>query len=506
MERLPFSPQSAAGPPADIPPGRRERAKYAHAGEAQELSVSDLSNLIKRTLDDMNSPLTVVGEISNLNARNHWYFSLKDEAAVVNCVAWASQARSFKLPRPPRVGDKVIVRGSVSHYAPQGRTQFYVTAMKPAGEGDLHQQFLELKNELQAAGYFDDARKRPLPPHPRRIAIVTSSGSAAEHDVIKNAHDRLPAARLLLVNTPVQGDHAAAVIARAIRYLDANAESLGIDAIVVTRGGGSIEDLWAFNERVVADAVFERAPDSVPIIAAIGHESDSTIVEFVADVRASTPTKAISELLPHQDELRQQVDHLEGRLRLLTKRAVEHKRQRLTLIERSDVLRDPHAWIGRLRDGVDERARRLAAATDRSTATARIRLEQLAGRWAALARGGLDGRQQRLAVLADRLQRATRQRVDRHRERVASIEQRLDAVDPLKVLDRGFSYTTLPDGRVLRSTAEAAPGTRLRTHVADGDVHSVVEGPAARPARKPRSKSTPATPPPAGDEPQLFGD
>ena len=386
------------------------------------MTVSEVADLIRSTLENhMPSPLRVIGQVSNLNTRKHWYFSLKDEQAVVSCVAWVSAARTFGFV--PDEGAEVVATGHVTHYGPQGRTQFYVTRLEPVGAGALELKFRAMCDELRRLGYFDEKQKKPLPVFPRRIAVITSAGGAAVGDVISTAAERCRAVGLLIVDVRVQGDGAAEQVAAAIRRIDADAERLGVDAILVTRGGGAVEDLWAFNERVVADAVHECR---LPLLAAIGHESDTTVIELVADVRAATPTQAVMRLIPSADELIGQLDHLDRRLRLLVRRHVERQRARLD----AAVLRDPRALVQRARE--------------------------------------------RLAAVGGRLGRATQVHVRRRRDRVEALGRQLAAVDPYRVLNRGYSYTTTESGALVASVKDVRDGDRMVTRVGDGTIDSVV--------------------------------
>jgi exodeoxyribonuclease VII large subunit len=483
MDRLPFDPARARGPepPPGDRPARRER-RYRTLSEAEHLTVTEVAGLIKTTLETrIASPLRVIGQVSNLSAKHHWYFSLKDEAAVLSCVAWASSARRFGFT--PADGDEVIATGHVSHYPAQGRTQLYVTALAPVGAGELQRRFEAMCAELRELGYFDDERKRTMPAFPRKIAVITSASGAAVQDVITTAHQRCPAVGLVVVDVRVQGDGAAEEVARAIRWVDARHEDLGVDAIVVTRGGGSLEDLWAFNERVVADATLHC---TLPIAAAIGHESDTTVIELVADLRASTPTQAAMRLVPSAAELTRQVDHLADRLRLLTGQRLRHERQRVERL--SDLTRVTRARIDRERARLERAAARLHA----------LRPQAIVAH-----------RHARLAVLADRLHRAVAARADQRgridglhrrlhaslvralgaeRGRLAAMQREFDAVDPERVLQRGFTYTVRADGALLRSVAEATEGDVLRTHVPDGAVESVVSGAAEAPAKRTRRR------------------
>lgn len=502
MSRLPFKPEQMQGPPPDpAAPAKREQKRFASAAEAQQLTVSQVSELIRTTLEGIPSPLRVVGEVSNLSAASHWYFSLKDENAVINCVAWSSAAKKFGFT--PGNGDEVVATGHLSHYGPQGRTQLYVSDLKPVGAGALDLKFKALCEELRKLGYFDEARKKPLPVLPRRIAVITAAQSAAWSDVAKTASQRCCGVDLLLIDVRVQGDGAAEQVASAIRGVDRHKDKLGVDAILVTRGGGSKEDLWAFNERIVADAVFAC---SLPVVAAIGHESDTTIIELVADVRASTPTQAIMRLIPSARDLAQQLTHHAKRLHLLVTRRIEAAREHAT-----------------------QCTRHLKQAMASAMHVRHVAIERLAGRLEKVRPVALVAqRRERLAVLAHRLSRAIGQRIaqrdviDRlgtelHRAietRLASARQQLDghqrmlaAIDPAQVLQRGFSITQKRDGTVVRSLADVKSGERLETRVLDGVIASEVvdhrAAPVAKPRLSPRSKK-PAKGGPAPDQLDLF--
>ncbi len=466
MSRLPFDPDQMQEREPRPPerPARRERRGVAHPAEAGHLTVSELAGLIKVTLEErIASPLRVIGEVSNLSRPNHWYFSLKDDSSVVSCVAWASSARRFGFE--PRIGDEVVATGHVSHYPPQGRTQFYVSALQPVGQGALQARFEAMCAELRELGYFDEERKRPLPLLPRRVAVVTSADGAAIHDVRSTADQRCRAVGLLVVDVRVQGDGAADEVARAIRWVDANREDLGVDALIVTRGGGSMEDLWTFNERVVADAAFGC---SLPLVAAIGHESDTTVIELVADRRAATPTQAAMALVPSAEDLLRQVAHLEHRLLVLLKRRVAEARHRATALARHEAFRDPGARLRRERLRIDALAERLHRALVVHV-----------------------GQGPRLDAMRGRLHRAGRQVALVARGRLEALERELHAVDPRRVLRRGYSCT-MRDGRLVRAVGDVEPGARIVTHVADGSFDSVVGASHRRHARSRTARSSSA--------------
>ncbi|MEE8156185.1 MAG: exodeoxyribonuclease VII large subunit [Phycisphaerales bacterium] len=500
MERLPFDPDRAVGPePADAP--ARRDARYRHRQEAEHLTVGQVAELIKTTLEQrVPSPLRVIGEVSNLSRPNHWYFSLKDDKAVLNCVAWASAVKKFRFV--PTEGGEVVATGHISHYGPQGRTQLYVTALRAVGAGALDLMFRQMCDELRKLGYFDESRKKSLPVFPRRIAVVTSQSSAAWQDVIATARQRCNAVGLLLADVRVQGEGAAEQVAVAIRRIDTNRETLGVDAILVTRGGGSAEDLWTFNERAVADAAFACA---LPIVAAIGHESDTTVIELVADVRAATPTQAVMRLIPASSQLLEQVHHLDHRLTALMRRLVERQRERLAVITRATLFRDPGSLVMEAKTAIGRHHRDLRRVLRARVIHEQARLERLVGRLQQLRPEALASkRRQRLAVLDDRLRRALRRRVDRrqllqgHRQRLGQvvrancrrITERLDAmsrqlvsIGPERVLGRGFSYTTTARGDLIRSAQDVRGGQHIVTRVADGSFGSIVDGPKDRTKR-----------------------
>ncbi|MFO0873313.1 MAG: exodeoxyribonuclease VII large subunit [Phycisphaerales bacterium] len=470
MSRLPFDLNRAAGA-APVGPA---------AGSASALSVSAACDLIRRVLEDgVPSPLRVVGEVGGLSQRNHWYFSLKDAGAVLSCVAWQSAAAKFGFV--PRDGEEVVAVGHVSHYAPQGRTQFYVTRLEQVGAGRLAARFRAMCDELRALGYFDEERKKSLPLLPRRIAVITSRSGAALQDVLDTARRRCKAVELLLVDVRVQGDGAAEQVARAIAFVDRHRRRLGIDAILVTRGGGSMEDLWTFNERVVADAVFACG---VPVVAAIGHESDTTVIELVADVRAATPTQAAMRLVPDGSELRRQVDHQAERLRLVEERLLGRARQRLELAARHELLRGPQVVLGRHAQRTELLRRTLVAATRELIATWRRDLDRAAAALdrirpstaAAHARG-------EVALVRSRLRSAIAARLALGSARVAGLERqpggRSAARAGARLHHHGAARRRAGAERARggRGDDSRDPGRGWRLRVDGGEEHGPASGP-----------------------------
>lgn len=426
--------------------------------ERPAVTVTQLMASIKGALNDaLPAKLRVVGEVSNLSDRNHWFFSLKDGTSLVRCVMFASAARAVRFP--VRDGLQVVATGRVDVFPGQGAVQFYVDRLEPVGQGELEMRLRELIEELRGLGYFDPQRKRPLPAIPTRIAVVTSRSAAALQDVINTAGRRWPGCELLHIDVRVQGEQAAPEIAAAINKLSAQGRRLGIDAVILTRGGGSIEDLWAFNERVVADAVFDCA---LPIVAAIGHETDTTVAELVADHRCATPTQAAMMLVPEKAVLEQQVQQQAARLTLALRRRAQHERQRLTSLAKHPAMSRPERLVSVPRDSVDR--------------------------------------------LAARLARALPGRVERDRQRLEQLARHLEAVGPLRVLDRGYTLTLNKAGKPIRSAEDAAATRALTTVFADGRVDSTVDGGGAPSESLPPGPTKPKRPKKARDDdsPRLF--
>ncbi len=448
MARLPFNPDLVSPPdPPEVkgpPRGRRDD---------NTLTVTQVASLIKDALaTGLPAKLRVVGEVSNLSDRQHWFFSLKDSGAALRCVCFASAARRVKFKMAD--GMQVVATGRIDLYDAQGNVQLYVDKLEPIGVGELELRFRALCDELRQDGYFDIDRKQPLPVMPRRIAVVTSRAAAALQDVINTATRRWPGCQLLLYDVRVQGESAAPEIAAAINALSKHGPKLGIDAVILTRGGGSIEDLWAFNERAVADAVFRC---TLPIVAAIGHETDTTIAELVADARCATPTQAAMTLIPDKAAIDDQLDQLSRRLRLLVARQVREANQRVESAARHTMFRRPQRMVEPMRQRLDQLARELTSLVPRRTEEAKTRL--------------------------------------------ASLGKHLESVGPVNVLARGYSFTLGQDGHVLRSTGDVAAGDQLTTVLSDGRVVSRVEGGEAAPPKPRRKRSKKSD---GEDEPRLF--
>ncbi len=473
MSRLPFD-------PAKMAPAKKGRGSAGGAAGGAEgagerpLRVSELCTLIDQALRlGVRTPVRVIGEVSNFRDRTHWWFALKDESSVVDCVMFAAAARKAGFPMAN--GQQVVATGRVEHYAAQGRTQLYVERIEPVGAGALDLKFKALCEELRSKGYFDPARKQALPWFPRRVAVVTSRSGAALQDVLDTMRRRCPAVGVALIDVRVQGVGAADEIAAALRWLSTEHERLGIDAVILTRGGGSTEDLWCFNERAVADAVLACA---VPIVAAIGHETDTTIAELVADERAATPTQAAMRLTPDRAGLLQQVATSERRLASLAKSAVQRARERLRAADPGASL---ESRLHRARLRVERSATRLARLRPEAVyAARRAHVEDASRRLAAAMRvrlAAFDAPDTRA-----RLDRAWRLSAGARAQRLAGLARALELSGPTNVLRRGYSMTFRADGALVRDPSDVRHGETILTRVLAGQIRSVVEAPGQRDA------------------------
>ena len=480
--------------------------KLSKASAPAELTVSAFLSRVKNALGEaFPSRVTVVGELSNVSspASGHLYFSLKDASASVGCVMWKSRAGKLKFR--PADGLEVVVEGRVDLYDPQGKLQLYAERITPRGEGALELAFRQLREKLQKEGLFDVARKKAIPAWPRAVGVVTSGTGAAIRDIQKTIATRWPGMAVYLLPVRVQGDGAAAEIAEAVAMLDANAEAFEIDTLIVGRGGGSLEDLWAFNEEVVARAV---ATATVPVISGVGHEVDVTICDLVADARAATPTAAAQRAVPDGQAYRGVLRSHSARLSQGLTQLGERARASLEAILRSGVFRDPSArvrtgaqqldeWTHRLRAAqqglLARQGRRLGPLADRlarvhpirELGRSRARLDRLADRL----RWALGGQTKRNSDIVTRLQSRLAAVTPSHRaamlrQRLDALSRQLDAMSHQAILARGFSVTRLPHGQIVRSTQDLAAGVRIETLLADGVVASdVVEVTPSDPAK-----------------------
>jgi exodeoxyribonuclease VII large subunit len=483
------------------------------------MTVSQLTAQITRTLKSaFPSQVLVKGEVSNCSINSgsgHIYFTLKEGRDCIDCVLFNSDARRLKCQ--PTSGLELIVAGTVDVYGPRGRYQLKVQSLQPSGQGALELAFRQLKARLEAEGLFDPHRKKPLPLYPIRLALVTSRQAAGLQDILKVLHP-LRFLHLYLYHVPVQGDAAGQKIADALTHLNASAGQIGgVDAILLGRGGGSLEDLWAFNEECVARAI---AASRIPIITGIGHEVDVSIADLVADYHAHTPTKAAEVVIQHWKQARQTLEYAGTRIRTTTRNFLRDARQRLGGVERHELFRRPLDRINTLRQLVDDRQRALGWSADkqiksahRRMETARQRLEgfspasilarrrqllhNLEGRLRQATTGPLRHSQQRLdraaaslaanhprrtmvrrmeymGELEHRLNRAAVSSHRRMRTNLDMLEKHLNALGPQQVLRRGYTMTLDRKGQVIRHARELQVGDRLLTRFADGEVESTV--------------------------------
>lgn len=392
--------------------------------------LSQIKTLIEREQTLRN--VWLQGEVSNFvrATSGHCYFTLKDERAVLACVMWKQDA--LRLGRLPQNGQQVLVHGYVSVYESQGKMQFYADALELAGVGRLYQEFEALKAKLTAEGLFDPERKRPLPAWPQRIAVVTSPRAAALRDILRTLALRYPAVDVLLAPSAVQGTEAPAQIVAAIELLnDWHAGVEPIDVIIVARGGGSIEELWAFNDEQVARAI---AASSVPVVSGVGHETDFTLADFAADLRAPTPTGAAAAAVPDRLELAGQVAAQRGRLALAMAQRLARERQHLGHSQRLLARLSPSAQIASRRQQVDD--------------------------------------------LNLAMQRQMRHRLALYRAELDGLRARLANLDPHAVLQRGYAIIfQQPGDQVVTSAQAVTAGDALRIVVADGEFSGVVTGP-----------------------------
>jgi exodeoxyribonuclease VII large subunit len=433
-------------------------------------TVSELTRAVKDTLEGRFGGLWVEGEISNLRSHTsgHVYFTLKDEEAQIRAVLFRSRARRVRFE--PVDGLHVLAFGRLDVYAVRGEYQLVCEVLEPKGVGALQLAFEQLKARLLAEGLFDTARKRPLPALPRRVGLVTSPTGAAVRDFLRIVTRRFAGLQVLVCPVRVQGETAAAEIAAALGTLNRLGD---LDVIVLARGGGSLEDLWAFNEEAVARAV---AASKIPVISAVGHETDVTIADFVADLRAPTPSAAAELVVREKTELARQVATLRTRLvRAMSQRAGRFT-DRLADFRRRRVLTDPGRPLRDWARRVDDLGSRLGGAMARQDRRARERLERAAR---ALRPGLLAApvrHQRRLAgQLGGRLERGVREGTARRRRAMEALAARLDGLSPLACLARGYAIAALPGGEVLTRAERVRPGERVTVRLHEGSLGCRVE-------------------------------
>jgi len=434
------------------------------------LSVSSLNQMAKSLLEGHFSQVAVEGEISNFAnpASGHWYFTLKDQKSQVRCAMFAGRNRLVRFS--PKNGDQLIVRGQLSIYPNRGDYQLIVSQMEEAGDGALRRAFEQLKQRLQAEGLFDQRHKKEILEGYHHVGLITSATGAAVRDMVSVFGRRFPATRLTVFPVAVQGPEAPGEISSALALANTLTDTLGLQALIVGRGGGSLEDLQAFNEESVARAIFAS---ELPVVSAVGHEIDFTIADLVADLRAPTPSAAAELLSPDQLDSLEQLQGLLQRFSNLAGQSLTWRKERL-------------GWMARRLRRPDRRLQDHAQTLDRLELqlkrVLRNRLQQAAALLALQQRAliavspaqKLSQQRTQLTALSQRLAHSGRRHLNQGREQLASLSRNLNAVSPLAVLDRGFSISLTESSQVVRQTTDVAPGQTLVTRLADGTVHSSV--------------------------------
>jgi exodeoxyribonuclease VII large subunit len=439
----------------------------ATAPTRQVFSVSQLNAQVRSYLELEFPRVWVEGELSRIkpHSSGHLYFSLKDDGAAIDCAMFRNQNRLLRFK--PTEGQQVLLRGKVTLYEPYGRFQFVVEHMEESGEGALRRAYEALRQKLQAAGWFDAARKRTLPTLPQRIGIVTSDSGAAIHDLLSVLGRRFPGIPLRLFPAPVQGKAAAPQLAEVIRHASTQGEC---DVLIVGRGGGSLEDLWAFNEEVVLQAIFDSP---IPIVSAVGHESDTTLADFVADLRAATPSAAAELVAPDAHALLRRIEHpLLQMQRQLTSR-LQHAQLRLDHL-------DTRLQQSMTRD-LQQRSHRLSALQSKLRSPQqqlqhqRLRLSQLIQRmqqqwrpdWSRAQRASIDEWQRRLNISAE-------QYLQQSQHRLVQLAQNLQHISPLATLARGYAVAINADGKALTSATQVSANDSIKIRLHDGQLSAVV--------------------------------
>jgi exodeoxyribonuclease VII large subunit len=440
------------------------------------LSIGELTRSIKGLLEEGYSSVWVEGEVSNLSkpSSGHQYMTLKDDEAPLAAMLYRGIA--LRLRFDLRDGMRVIARGRLTVYMPKGEYQFLIEEIQPKGIGPLELAFRQLKEKLSLKGFFDPKRKKPLPRIPRRIVLLTSPTGSAVRDMLQILSRRWPAAEVWVCPVRVQGEGAAQEIAAALGQLNRLHASrrAAIDVIVLGRGGGDLEELWAFNEECVAQALFASR---IPVVTGIGHEDDLTIADLVADVRALTPSEAAERVVPNRTDVLGWLDGLQARFRDRLLRRLEVVRERLDLLAARPCFRRPLDRIREQERRLDEWTARLTRAAQQCMRQAGRRLETQAARLeAASPANAVREQERRLADWDERLRRAIQHRVQQARQQLEAQAARLEGLSPLNVLARGYSLTRREDdGAVLRQPGQVQPGERIVTLLQHGRVVSRVE-------------------------------
>jgi exodeoxyribonuclease VII large subunit len=437
------------------------------------ITVTALTKYIKKKfdVDPHLQDIWVKGELSNvkIHSRGHMYFTVKDENAKIQAVMFAGFNRSLNFT--PEDGMKVLLRGEVSVYEPNGNYQIYVKEMQPDGIGNLYLAFEELKRKLEAEGLFAAENKKPIPKYPKYVGVITSSTGAAIRDIMTTIKRRYPVATVILIPALVQGVHAAPSIAKAIQ----KANDLGyIDVLIVGRGGGSIEELWAFNEEIVAREIFRS---KVPIISAVGHETDYTIADFVADLRAPTPTGAAELAVPHLTELLEKLSDKQTRLLRAMKKKMTSENDRLNKIKKSYAFKYPKNLYVQKEQELDKMIERLEK-------QGKIVIERKREQWKNLSDllkrnhplKQFQKAEERFRTIVKSLEKEMNQKLKEKQMTFQSIIAKLDALSPLKIMERGYSLVYNQNQQLVKSVEQVQPGEYITVNLKDGQLDCQIWG------------------------------
>lgn len=444
-------------------------------------TVSRLNQTVRLLLEQEMGQVWISGEISNFTqpSSGHWYFTLKDDTAQVRCAMFRNSNR--RVTFRPQHGQQVLVRANITLYEPRGDYQIIVESMQPAGEGLLQQKYEQLKAKLSAEGLFDQQYKQPLPAPAHCVGVVTSKTGAALHDILHVLKRRDPSLPVIIYPTAVQGDDAPGQIVRAIELANARREC---DVLIVGRGGGSLEDLWSFNDERVARAIFAS---TIPVVSAVGHETDVTIADFVADLRAPTPSAAAEVVSRNQLELLRQLQNGQQRLEMAMDYFLAERTRRFTQLQHRLHQQHPQLRLARQQTVLERLRQRMNVALEGQLKRATLRQQRVAQRLNQQnPQPKIYRAQTRIQQLEYRLAENLRARLSSTRERFGNAVTHLEAVSPLSTLARGYSVTTATDGKVLKQTKQVKAGDVLTTRLSDGWVESEVKGVTA--AKKPRAR------------------
>ena len=446
-------------------------------------TVSRLNTTVRKLLEMEMGQVWLSAEISNFSqpSSGHWYFTLKDDGAQVRCAMFRNSNRRVNFR--PQNGQQVLVRASITLYEPRGDYQLIAESMQPAGDGLLQQQFEQLKQRLTAEGLFDQSHKQPLPDPARQVGVITSASGAALHDVLRILHRRDPSLPVVIYPTQVQGVEAPASIVRAIELANERAEC---DVLIVGRGGGSLEDLWCFNDERVARAIFASR---IPVVSAVGHETDVTIADFVADLRAPTPSAAAELVSRNQIELLRQLQSQQQRLEMAMDYYLAQQQRTFTRLQHRLQQQHPQLRLSRQQNALLALRRRLDDAMQQRMRQAGRQQERAEQRLQAIRPElRVEKSRQQLQQWQYRLQQAMQQQLNGHKQHFGNLTAQLEGVSPLATLARGFSVTTAADGQVVKKAKQLSPGDTLKTRLDDGWVESEVT--AVTPVRKPRRRKS----------------